>query len=108
MGHLDIRLLGPFEIRRDGRVLHVPGRKVRALLAMLALSCGRTVSFAALGRALWTDDPPQRLRGSLQTYVGRLRRALGDDDAIATEPTGYRLDLPPESVDVLRFHRLLG
>ncbi|MGZ0153298.1 BTAD domain-containing putative transcriptional regulator [Kribbella sp. WER1] len=106
MGHLDIRLLGPFEIRRGGRVLHVPGRKVRALLAVLALRCGRTVSFAALGEALWPDDPPQRLRGSLQTYVGRLRRVLGDD-AITTEPTGYRLDVPAESVDVLRFHGLL-
>ncbi|GAA1564463.1 MULTISPECIES: BTAD domain-containing putative transcriptional regulator [Kribbella] len=106
MGQLDIRLLGPFEIRCDGQVLHVPGRKVRALLAMLALSCGRTVSFTALGEALWPDDPPQRLRGSLQTYVGRLRRVLGDD-VIGTEPTGYRLDVPPESVDVLRFHALL-
>ncbi|MFG1911221.1 BTAD domain-containing putative transcriptional regulator [Kribbella sp. NPDC048928] len=106
MEHLDIRLLGPFEIRRDGQVLRVPGAKVRALLAMLALNCGRTVSPTALGAALWTDDPPQRLRGSLQTYVGRLRRVLGDD-AIATEPTGYRLDLPSDSVDVLRFHRLL-
>ncbi|RZT12011.1 putative ATPase [Kribbella sp. VKM Ac-2569] len=106
MGHLDIRLLGPFEIRRDGRVVRVPGRKVRALLAMLALNCGRTVSFDGLGRALWADDPPQRLRGSLQTYVGRLRRVLGDD-AVTTEPAGYRLDVPVESVDVLRFHRLL-
>ena len=106
MGHLDIRLLGPFEIRRDGRVVRVPGRKVRALLAVLALNCGRTVSFDGLGRALWADDPPQRLRGSLQTYVGRLRRVLGDD-AVTTEPTGYRLDVPVESVDVLRFHRLL-
>ncbi|TCC23110.1 hypothetical protein E0H58_22430 [Kribbella speibonae] len=106
MGHLDIRLLGPLEIRRDGLVVQVPGRKVRALLAVLALNCGRTVSFDGLGRALWADDPPQRLRGSLQTYVGRLRRVLGDD-AVTTEPAGYRLDVPVECVDVLRFHRLL-
>ncbi|NIK58821.1 AfsR/SARP family transcriptional regulator [Kribbella shirazensis] len=106
MGQLDIRLLGPFEVRRDGWVVPVPGRKVRALLAVLALHCGRTVPVDVLGRALWADDPPQRLRGSLQTYVGRLRRVLGDD-AIATEPTGYRLDLPPECVDVRRFHQLL-
>lgn len=106
MGQLDIRLLGPFEVRRDGRVVQVPGRKVRALLAVLALNCGRTVSFDGLGRALWDDDPPQRLRGSLQTYVGRLRRVLGDD-AVTTEPAGYRLDVPVESVDVRRFHRLL-
>ncbi|WP_350275347.1 BTAD domain-containing putative transcriptional regulator [Kribbella sp. HUAS MG21] len=106
MGQVDIRLLGPFEVRRGGRVVRVPGRKVRSLLVVLALYCGRTVSVDGLGRALWADDPPQRLRGSLQTYVGRLRRVLGDN-AIVTEPTGYRLDLPPECVDVRRFHQLL-
>lgn len=106
MGQVDIRLLGPFEVRRGGRAVRVPGRKVRALLAVLALHCGRTVPVDTLGRALWTDDPPQRVRGSLQTYVGRLRRVLGDD-AITTEPTGYRLDLPPECVDVRRFRQLL-
>jgi len=106
MVRLDIRLLGPFEICRDGRPVTLPGRTVRALLAMLALNTGCTVSFDSLGRALWVDDPPERLRGSLQTYVGRLRRVLGDE-AVATEPTGYRLDIPPESVDVLRFRRLL-
>ncbi|MEV0798408.1 BTAD domain-containing putative transcriptional regulator [Kribbella sp. NPDC050281] len=106
MTHLDIRLLGPFEICRDGHPVTLPGRKVRALLAILALNCGRTVSFDTLGRALWSDDPPERLRGSLQTYVGRLRRVLGDQ-TVATEPTGYRLDITPESVDVLRFRELL-
>ncbi|MFI6674682.1 BTAD domain-containing putative transcriptional regulator [Kribbella sp. NPDC050470] len=106
MARLEIRLLGPFEICRDGRRVTLPGRKVRALLAILALDCGRTVSFDALGRALWADDPPERLRGSLQTYVGRLRRVLGDE-SVTTEPTGYRLDVPPECVDVLRFRQLL-
>lgn len=65
MTHLDIRLLGPFEICRDGHPVRLPGRKVRALLAVLALNCGRTVSFDTLGRALWSNHPPERLRGSL-------------------------------------------
>jgi predicted ATPase/DNA-binding SARP family transcriptional activator/DNA-binding CsgD family transcriptional regulator len=106
MTSLDVRLLGPFEICRDGHPVTLPGRKVRALLAILALHCGRTVSFDTLGRVLWSDDPPERVRGSLQTYVGRLRRTLGDE-TVATEPTGYRLDVPPESIDVLRFRQLL-
>ncbi|WP_433158915.1 BTAD domain-containing putative transcriptional regulator [Kribbella sp. CA-247076] len=106
MTGLDIRLLGPFEIFRDGPPVTLPGRKVRALLAILALNCGRTVPFDVLGRAVWSDDPPQRLRGSLQTYVGRLRRVLGDE-TVVTEPTGYRLDASPDCVDVLRFRRLL-
>jgi len=106
MLRLDIRLLGPLEICRDGRPVKLPGRKVRALLAALALDGGRTVSFDTLGRALWHVDPPERIRGSLQTYAGRLRRALGDD-VLVTEPSGYRLDVPASAVDVLRFRELL-
>ncbi|TCM41231.1 BTAD domain-containing putative transcriptional regulator [Kribbella sp. VKM Ac-2568] len=102
----EIRLLGPFEVSLSGHPVLLPGRKVRALLALLALSAGRTVSFDSLALGLWDDRPPERVRGSLQTYVGRLRRVLGDD-LVATEPTGYRLRVPDTAVDVLVFRDLV-
>ena len=102
----EIRLLGPFEVSESGRAVTLPGRKIRALLALLALSAGRTVSFDSLATGLWDDDPPERVRGSLQTYVGRLRRALGAD-VVTTEPTGYRLRVPSSAVDVLEFQSRL-
>jgi DNA-binding SARP family transcriptional activator/tetratricopeptide (TPR) repeat protein len=77
----------------------------RALLATLALSAGRTVSVDALARGVWGDDPPARIRGSLQTYVMRLRRLCGEE-TVATEPDGYRLVVDPDRVDALRFLRL--
>ncbi|MGH3358291.1 MAG: BTAD domain-containing putative transcriptional regulator, partial [Nocardioidaceae bacterium] len=49
---------------------------------------------------IWDDDPPDHVRGSLQTYVGRLRRVLGDK-AIETRPTGYALLVPRSAVDLL-------
>lgn len=106
MTGIEIRLLGPFEVSCSGEVVKLPGRKVRALLALLALSAGETVSFDSLARGIWDENPPERVRGSLQTYVGRLRRALGDQ-VVATEPTGYRLCLPESSVDALVFRALV-
>jgi DNA-binding SARP family transcriptional activator len=76
------------------------------LLATLALSAGRLVSIDTLARCVWGDELPERVRGSLQTYVMRLRRQLGDT-AVVTEPDGYRLAVDPSGVDALEFLRLL-
>ncbi|MEV6906860.1 winged helix-turn-helix domain-containing protein [Amycolatopsis sp. NPDC051071] len=51
---------------------------MEALLATLALSCGRLVSIDALARRVWGEDPPERIRGSLRTNVMRLRRLFGE------------------------------
>lgn len=97
---LEIRLNGSIEAIRDGEPVSVSGRRIRALLALLALSPGQTVSVDALARGIWDEDPPERVRGSLQTYVGRLRRVLGDG-VVVTGPAGYALDVPRGSVDLL-------
>ncbi|GAA3775386.1 BTAD domain-containing putative transcriptional regulator [Plantactinospora mayteni] len=99
---LEIRLMGSIEVCHDGRAIVLPGRRVRALLVLLALSAGRTVSIDTLANGIWDDTPPVRVRGSLQTYVGRLRRALGHD-TITTEASGYTLQIPRHAVDVLAF-----
>ncbi|UYM04513.1 AfsR/SARP family transcriptional regulator [Solicola gregarius] len=106
MADVGIRLSGTIEVLRDGEPVAIPGRRVRALLVMLALSAGRSVPVDTLSRGVWGDDPPERVRGSLQTYVGRLRRVVGAE-RVATEETGYRLDIPADAVDLLQFERLV-
>lgn len=98
----EIRLLGGVQVRRDGTEVPLGGRRVRALMVLLALDAGRTVTVERLSRGIWDDDPPERVKGSLQTCVSRLRRVLGED-AIHTEATGYRLRVPRQRVDALRF-----
>ncbi|MGC7096876.1 BTAD domain-containing putative transcriptional regulator [Amycolatopsis lurida] len=78
----------------------------RALLAGLALSAGRPVSIDSLARFVWGESLPARVRGSLHTYVMRLRRLIGEE-TVATAPDGYRLAIEPDRVDALRFLRLL-
>lgn len=98
-------MLGSFEVRVAGREIVVIGR-ARVLLAVLALSANRAVPADTLAEYVWGDEPPQRIRGSLQTLVARLRSVLGAE-AIETTPQGYRLRVDPDGVDVLRFRRLL-
>jgi DNA-binding SARP family transcriptional activator/tetratricopeptide (TPR) repeat protein len=101
---LELRLLGPLEVRVDGRPVALPGRKARALLAALALH-GEPVSVERLIDDLWGEQPPQTARNSLHNAVSALRKTLGPD-VIDTRPPGYALDLEPEQFDVSRFQRL--
>ncbi|GAA0243226.1 BTAD domain-containing putative transcriptional regulator [Saccharothrix mutabilis subsp. mutabilis] len=96
-------LLGPLDVRIGDRPVPVRAGKHRALLAALSLRAGRVVGVAELVGFLWGDDPPARTRGTLQTYVMRLRQLLGDASLIRTTADGYRLVVPPERVDVHRF-----
>ncbi len=64
------------------------------------------MSIDALARGVWGERPPERIRGSLQTNVMRLRRLFGEH-VLVTEPDGYRLVLDPDRVDALRFLNLL-
>jgi len=45
---VQIGILGPLEVQRDGHVLTAFGRRVAAVLARPALDCGRLVSAPAL------------------------------------------------------------
>ncbi|GAA3877032.1 BTAD domain-containing putative transcriptional regulator [Saccharothrix violaceirubra] len=96
-------LLGPLQVRLDDRLVPVRAGKHRALLAALLLRAGRVVPVGDLVAFLWGQAPPARTRGTLQTYVMRLRQLLGDPSLIRTTADGYRMVVPPERVDVHRF-----
>ncbi|MEU5692637.1 BTAD domain-containing putative transcriptional regulator [Actinosynnema sp. NPDC020468] len=96
-------LLGPLDVRLDGRPVPVRAGKHRALLAALLLRAGRVVPIGELVSFLWGGAPPARTRGTLQTYVMRLRQLLGDPSLIRTTSDGYRMVVPRERVDAHRF-----
>jgi DNA-binding SARP family transcriptional activator len=105
---VDLRLLGPVEVRRDDRLIELGPRKQRAVLAMLALHAGRTVSADRLAEGLWGDEPPSSAPKMVQLYVSHLRRLLeGEDARIVTRGRGYELQLSNGDVDTARFERLL-
>ncbi|MEV4412961.1 BTAD domain-containing putative transcriptional regulator [Catellatospora sp. NPDC049609] len=98
---LELHILGSFELSRGGVAANVGGVKPRQLLATLALHHGRTVSVDHLIEVLWPHDPPRSALANVQTYVSALRTCLGD--RLRRQPPGYRLELVPDELDLLRF-----
>jgi len=107
---MEVRVLGPLEVRVDGRAMAIRGARPRAVLAVLALQAGRPVSAERLAVALWGEDAPQGAVKTVQVHVSRLRKALGDSSGalLATTPAGYRLVLGPDELDAERFERTVA
>jgi predicted ATPase len=104
---VDVRILGPLELWRDGCPVDLPGTRLRALLARLALDAGRPVTTGALADAVWDGGAPAGETHALQSLVSRLRSRLGAADLVTPAAGGgYRLDLPPEAIDAHRFAAL--
>lgn len=110
---LRFRVLGPVEIGAgigpSARLLR-PAQRPAILLASLVLSLNRQVSIDELVDVIWGDDLPDRPRSALQTYVSRLRVAIGDGNQtiIRTSPGGYSLHVAPEQVDLEVFRSLIA
>jgi DNA-binding SARP family transcriptional activator len=110
---LRIGVLGPLVIVRDGVVLRARPAGERVVLGLLALSEGAPVSQGYLVNTLWSDTPPMSATSIVQTYVSRLRSALGrrtadGEERLSRDGSGYRLELAESEVDLSFFRLLLG
>ena len=103
---VQIRLLGGVGVRRRRQPVDIGPAKSQAVLAALALWPGSRLG-ARLVAMVWGDDPPRTAEKTLQTYVTRLRKGLGDA-SIVRVGAAYRLDIDPAAVDVTRFQRRLA
>jgi DNA-binding SARP family transcriptional activator/predicted negative regulator of RcsB-dependent stress response len=104
---IDFRLLGPIAVLRAGQPVHVPAGSQQVALACLLLRANHVVQVNELVEWLWEDEPPSDAWESAKTYVRRLRRTLEAPGLIAALPDGFRLTVPDDAVDLLRFRRLL-
>src|SRR5687768_43855 len=104
---MQFAILGPLEVRRDGRVVAVGGGKPRAVLACLLLHANEPVSAERLVAALWGDEASPASVRTVQVHLSRLRKALGDDSVVESTPAGYRVRVRPGELDAARFERLL-
>lgn len=81
MSHLSLRLLGGFEVRRDGRPVTEFGYdKVRALLAYIAIESEVAHTRHTLAALLWPEQDEARARQSLRQALSALRGAIADVD----------------------------
>ncbi|QHY96935.1 Regulatory protein AfsR [Streptomyces sp. S4.7] len=104
---MDFGVLGPLAVRRAGVPLELGTPKGRLLLAVLLCRPGRIVSGDALAEAIWGEEQPKSAAKNVQTYVYRLRQALGDPGRIAREGPGYLLRAGRDELDAARFEDLV-
>lgn len=110
---LQIDLFGPVRAHRGHDTVALGSPHRRALLAILALHANRVITRSMLADALWGDDPPPSVASSIYTYVSSLRAALEPgrvrgthSRTLASMGGGYCLQMPTETIDVLRFEEL--
>ncbi|HUN37933.1 MAG TPA: BTAD domain-containing putative transcriptional regulator [Trebonia sp.] len=104
---MQVAMLGPLEVRDDtGSPREVSGTRLRTLLMLLALRPGQVVAASGLIDELWGEHLPADAPNALQALVSRLRRALGEPEAVASTDAGYQLRLDGGDIDVFRFERL--
>jgi DNA-binding SARP family transcriptional activator len=104
---VEFRILGPLEVWREGRPVHIGGAKERALLAFLLLHADEPVAVDRLIDELWGDSPPATARKSVQVRVAGLRRALRGD-VLLTRGDAYLVRLGTNQLDLNRFEQLLS
>ncbi|MPY61298.1 SAV_2336 N-terminal domain-related protein, partial [Streptomyces spongiae] len=100
------RLLGPVRISRQNPRPIGDGAP-QALLCMLLLRNGRTVTNDELIEGLWGQHPPEHPHRELAVLASSLRTALGPG-LLATTADGYALHARPTTIDVLRCEDLVA
>ncbi|MFI5491340.1 BTAD domain-containing putative transcriptional regulator [Actinoplanes sp. NPDC051859] len=104
---MEFGILGPLEVRHDGRRIAIGGTKQRRVVATLVLSAGQVVSVDQLIDAVWDGEPPVTARKQVQNAISTLRRTPVSE-ALAAVGSGYVLQVPARQVDAGRFDQCLA
>ncbi|WP_410663289.1 BTAD domain-containing putative transcriptional regulator [Amycolatopsis sp. lyj-84] len=118
---MEVNLLGPLEVFRDGVVITPSAPKLRRMFSLLALQANNLVRTDQIIDELWEDRPTASAATTLQTYIYQLRKLLqlspaqgvrssrpagAGDAALHTLTNGYVLALPSNALDSHRFEQL--
>jgi DNA-binding SARP family transcriptional activator/tetratricopeptide (TPR) repeat protein len=89
--------------------LSIRAAQPRVVLAVLLAHAGQVVSAGRLVDELWGDHPPRTALNTIQGYVGRLRKLLGEEPGtrLLTRDRGYLLEVADGALDSHVFDRLV-
>jgi len=94
-----LRLIGQMEAwSPTGANVLPPGRKTRALLAVVALSAPRPALRGRLAELLWSRRPEEQARASLRQEIHRLLEALAPAGGEILQVTRDHISLKPGAV----------
>jgi DNA-binding SARP family transcriptional activator/tetratricopeptide (TPR) repeat protein len=112
---MDFRVLGPFEVHDDGTAIPIGAFRQRAVLALLTIYAGQTLSTDRIIDEIWSGSPPPSALKTLHAYVSRLRSVLhasgsldrGAELLLSRSP-GYVLVVDDTQIDAFRFERMVS
>ncbi len=110
---LEIRLLGPFQVKLgDDTLSGFESNKVRALLAYLAVENGYAHSREVVSDLFWPEMPPKRASSNLSQALYNLRQLFGDQggEGASLPRSRVQVGFNPEAafwLDVHEFTALL-
>lgn len=106
---LKIYTLGRFNVLKDGVALEFAGKakhkQLELLKALVALG-GRNVGAEKLAEALWPDAEADAAMSTLRSTLHRLRKMLGDEEAVSLENGVLTLNGRRVWVDAWAFERV--
>lgn len=115
MTQVRFTVLGRMAIEVDDTDVRIPGRRERAVLALLLAAHGHVVPVGRLIDDIWGESPARSAQASLQVAISRLRSLVEPRRAPRSLPTllvssgpGYALLADPEDVDSGRFSSLVA
>jgi DNA-binding SARP family transcriptional activator/class 3 adenylate cyclase len=101
---VEFRVLGPLEVVDEGRAVEPGGPRQRALIGYLLAHANEVVATDRLIEDLWGGSASGA--NAVQVTVSRLRKALGAEDRLQTQPSGYVLRVARGECDRDRFEQL--
>ena len=85
VGSLKIQLLGPMRVLSDDKLVTISSRKVRALLAYIALRPGVQIPRSIIASLLWGERLDTQAFASLRQALTELRSALGSSADVSLQ-----------------------
>jgi DNA-binding SARP family transcriptional activator len=103
----EFKILGPLEIVGENGPVALGAPKQRALVALLLLHAGETLSTDRIVDELWGRKPPKTATTSLWNLVTHVRKLL-PPKVLVTKPGGYSLQLGDHELDLRSFEELVA
>jgi DNA-binding SARP family transcriptional activator len=111
---LEYRVLGPFEVLREGAgIVPIAAAKERALLLVLLLRANEIVPAERLIDGIWGEHPPRCGANVLQNCISHLRKRLepgacaSASEVLLTRQPGYLLRVDCQQLDSARLESSL-
>ncbi len=110
---MQYRVLGKFEVGRDGVGVDVGTYRQKSLLAYLLTTPNKIVSTDQIIDALWGEEAGADKQNALWVHISAVRKALeparekrSEGTILLTRAPGYLLQVDPQDVDALQFEQM--